>query len=183
MQNLNGSHRRRAEKESLVDPSMVKQLMYLDDSDPPVLRWRKSPNGRVPAGTIAGGIHPHSGRRMIAFNGARYYAYRLIFAYHYGRWPLDELDHIDGDPGNDRIENLREVSHAENMKNRKMTGATKTGVLGVQLYKPTGKWRAKIRVGGRCFYLGYFDDFSEAVAARQAAEVYHGFHENHGRRA
>lgn len=67
----------------------------------------------------------------------------LAFCLYYGRWPLPKMviDHIDNNTLNDRKENLREVSNAENMRNRKeLQSNNKSGVVGVC-------W-AKIQISG-----------------------------------
>jgi hypothetical protein len=109
-----------------------------------------------------------------------YLAHRIIWAIVYGEWP-DQIDHIDGDKVNNRINNLRSVSHAENGKNQKRRNTNTSGVMGVVWSKPSEKWVAQIKVAGRYRYLGMFQNLEEAVAARRTAEREHGFHRNHGR--
>jgi hypothetical protein len=98
----------------------------------------------------------------------------------YDRWP-DELDHINGDKGDNRIVNLREVTRAENNKNKSRYKQNSSGFTGVGWHKVTKKWAAKIRVDGRDYHLGVFASIEAAKEARAAAEKHYGFHENHGR--
>lgn len=79
-----------------------------------------------------------------------------------------QIDHIDGDGLNNRRENLREVTHAQNMQNRKPPKHGKSPYRGVQVGNKPGKWRARVRVNGVTHRLGTFDD--ELEAARVAAE-------------
>lgn len=109
-----------------------------------------------------------------------YMAHRVIWAMIHDECP-DTIDHINGVRDDNRIENLRSVSLAENLKNQKRYSRNTSGVCGVYWHKRDNKWDAQIRVGGKLMHLGLFTDFDEAVAARKKAEVEHGFHQNHGR--
>lgn len=113
----------------------------------------------------------------------RHKAHRVAWAIYYGRWPDRHLDHINGDPADNRICNLREVTPAENMRNQKMNSANKSGVMGVSWSKPHSKWSAQIKVNRRKIHLGLFHNIEEAAAVRKAAERRYGFHPNHGRAA
>jgi HNH endonuclease len=118
-----------------------------------------------------------------AFFGQAYLAHRVIWAYHYGEWPTDQIDHINGDKTDNRLENLRSVTNAENCKNKRTLDANLSGVTGVGWHRAANKWYARIGSGYRNIYLGVFDNFDGAVAARKNAEIEHGFHQNHGRAA
>ena len=107
-------------------------------------------------------------------------AHRVIWAMVHGAWPEDHLDHIDHDRGNNRIQNLRIASHGENLKNMTLSKANKTGFCGVFLTKETGKWWAYITVGRKRIHLGSYDNMSDAITARQAANLKYSFHKNHG---
>lgn len=108
-------------------------------------------------------------------------AHRAAWAIHYGKWPDETIDHINGNRSDNRIVNLRDVSHHENMKNVRTPVTNTSGHIGVTLFKPNGKWVAGIKVNGKRLYLGYFDTIEEAVAVRKAAEAKYGFHPLHGR--
>jgi hypothetical protein len=108
-------------------------------------------------------------------------AHRVIWALVHGVWPL-EIDHINGDTADNRLSNLRAVSHAINGRNLRRKVNNTSGVCGV--YKrPSGRWCASITVSGKDKSLGTFDTLAEAAQARAAAEAMHGFHPDHGRRA
>jgi len=108
-----------------------------------------------------------------------YYAHRVIWKMVYGTEPL-QVDHINGDRADNRISNLRSVTHQQNGKNQKKRAKSKSGILGVKQFR-NGKWIATIGVNGSSKHLGYFADLNDAVAARKKAERELGFHENHGR--
>ena len=105
---------------------------------------------------------------------------RVIFALYHGKWPENDIDHINQIRDDDRIVNLREVTHQENMRNIPMLSTNTSGVTGVGWYKPSGKWKAQIQNSGKGIYLGYFRDKQDAIAARKEAEIEYGFHKNHG---
>ena len=107
--------------------------------------------------------------------------HRIVWAMHYGQWPTKALDHIDGNRANNAITNLREVTVAENLKNKRMQKNNTSGHMGVSWDKSRSMWRAKIQVNGKVLLLGRHANIEDAIAARQAAEVEYGFHENHGR--
>lgn len=109
-------------------------------------------------------------------------AHRAAWAITYKCWPEGQIDHINGERADNRIANLRCVSHAENGKNQKLCSKSTTGQIGVHWYKKYHKWQAHITVNGRTKFLGYFSKIEEAVSARNAASVNYGFHENHGRK-
>lgn len=92
-----------------------------------------------------------------------------------------QVDHIDGDRSNNRWENLRNVTIAENRRNVARRSDNTSGAVGVHWDRRLKKWVASIVL--KTVYLGAFDSFDEAVAARKAAEVEYGFHANHGRKA
>lgn len=108
-------------------------------------------------------------------------AHRVAFAMHYGSWPIDQIDHIDGNRANNRIENLRDVSNETNGRNAKRIATNMSGVTGVCWNKRDRRWLAYIRVHDVKHHLGEFQIFDDAVRARKAAEATYGFHPNHGR--
>jgi len=111
----------------------------------------------------------------------RIMVHHLIWMYMIGEWPKEQIDHINGIPNDNRWCNLREVTSAENQKNMKRPVNNTSGSIGVVRNKAANKWQANIGVNGKSVYLGLFEKFEDAVAARKAAEIKYGFHENHGR--
>lgn len=109
-------------------------------------------------------------------------AHHAVWALCTGHWPKAEIDHIDGNPSNNRIENLRVADRTIQNRNSARRKDNTSGVTGVSFDSRTGRWRARIPVSGKQVYLGYFDSKHDAAVARKAAEKVLGFHENHGRR-
>ena len=113
--------------------------------------------------------------------GRRLKAHRVIFAMMSGRWPTDQIDHINGIRDDNRISNLRDVSKQENMRNACLPSHNTSGCVGVHWFGRTKKWHATIKVSSKQIHLGYFTRQTDAISARKAAEKKYGFHPNHGR--
>jgi hypothetical protein len=114
-------------------------------------------------------------------NGKALSAHRAIWALVHGEWPPEQIDHINGQRDDNRLINLRCVTHSENHKNRARASNNTSGRTGVRLQKQTGNWEARIKIHGHYLHLGTFKRFEDAVVAREAAEIEHGFHPNHDR--
>jgi hypothetical protein len=110
-----------------------------------------------------------------------YLAHRVIWLICTGSWPDGEIDHINGNPSDNRLCNLRVVSGADNLKNQKRPKNNKSGAVGVYWDMRRKKWGSAIQVNGKRKGLGNFSDFETAVSIRKAAEMEQGFHPNHGR--
>lgn len=133
------------------------------------------------AGKTAGTAVNQWGYYIIGIRPKVYLAHRVVWAIHYGAWPDGEIDHIDGDKLNNKIENLRVVDGATNRRNMPTQKNNTSGHAGISV--KNGKWIARIGGGqrGKRIYLGTFQTLGEAVAARKAAEQKFGYHEGHGR--
>lgn len=115
--------------------------------------------------------------------GGKFRASRVIWAMEAGAWPTGHIDHINGVRTDNRIANLRDVSHSDNLRNQSRRKTNKSGVMGVHFSKHSGKWLAYIHANGKQIHLGLFTSKAAAIAARKAAEIKNGYHENHGRDA
>ncbi len=112
--------------------------------------------------------------KVIAIDGSNYPEHHLVWMIHHGSWPTKFIDHINGDPSDNRIENLREVTHAENIQNQRrgQSHNRSTGMLGVTL-RPNGRATSRIWVNGRNLFLGNFDTPEEAQQAYIEAKRKH----------
>lgn len=133
-------------------------------------------NGRY-AGKCAGYVN-HWGRRVIAIIGSdrkkrRYYASVLAWAWMTGEWPRGEVDHRDLNKTNDRWDNLRLGSHAQNKFNVPAPRDNTSGAKGVHFDKSRNKFSAQIQAFGVYMHLGRFDTFEAAKAAYAAAAAEH----------
>lgn len=109
-----------------------------------------------------------------------YYTHRLVWMYLYGTFPINEIDHINGDGTDNRSCNLREVTRSQNCKNTRLGSRNRSGFQGVGWHKSSSKWRAHINNNGQQVHLGLFDSLIDAVAARIRALTVYGYHTNHG---
>jgi len=141
------------------------------------LTYKVAPSKNQPqrVGQFAGSRHCEGGW-TVSFNNCCYLHCRLVWMYVYGKDPGDlEIDHIDGDRSNDRIENLRLATRQQQQWNVPVTKTNTSGVKGVSFYKRTGKWRAYIRVNNKHKSLGYFNTCEQAAEAyKQASLALHG---------
>lgn len=118
-------------------------------------------------------------------NSVKVYAHIAAWAITYGEWPKNEIDHINGDPLDNRIENLRDTTHKINNCNRAKSKNTTSQYIGVCYNKGNKhkKWKAQIVIDGNHLNLGHFYTEEEAAAARMKAQREHSqFHDNHGKR-
>ena len=106
-------------------------------------------------------------------------AHRVIWKMTYGSEP-EVIDHIDGNAANNRLGNLRNVSHAVNMRNASIRMDNKSGVPGVHFDKSRKRYLAYVDIDGKRKNIGRFNTLEEAAEARRAA-AQDFFHENHGR--
>jgi hypothetical protein len=134
------------------------------------------------AGKLAFTAIVHTGYCVGGIHGSSFLAHRVAWALHYGEWPTDQIDHINGIRNDNRIVNLRAATNAENGKNQKLRNTSQTGQSGVCWHKLSGKWQARINVNGVTTHVGLFNTIDDAIAARIAAEQLHDYHANHGKR-
>lgn len=106
--------------------------------------------------------------------------HRLIWVLHYGEWPKGELDHINGDIRDNRIENLRDVNKSFNMRNQYLRKDNTSGMPGVVWCKGHKSWRVNVATPERRHYIGSFKTKEEAIQARLDAQVRLGFTARHG---
>lgn len=133
----------------------------------------------VEVGDILGSISPR-GYLIIKLDNKDYKAHRIVYKLHHGTVP-DIVDHIDGNPLNNKIENLRSASSSQSLYNRRRPINNKSGVKGVCWNKRNKKWFAQCYVEGKQHHLGSFDSLEEASKClRSFRETQHGAFCNHG---
>lgn len=131
--------------------------------------WRERPSNRVRVGDIAGNVNKRTGYKSIKIDGLSYYSHRLAWLHVYGEWPQGIIDHRDGDKTNNRIENLRAATLAQNAANAKRPVHNTSGFKGAWFHGRDRRWVANIKVDRKTKYLGSFDTREEAHAAYMAA--------------
>lgn len=137
------------------------------DPDTGVLRWRTSLRpSRI--GRVAGSKRP-DGYVQVGLDGYVILAHRLAFVCMTGYWPLSGIDHINGDPGDNRWANLREADSDQNHWNMKTFANNTSGFRGVTLHRKTGKFVAEIWHKRQKHHLGLFDSKELASVAYEDA--------------
>jgi len=167
-----------------ITPELLRQLLRYEP-DTGKLFWLErlgSPawNGKN-AGKEAFTYMTKMGYKTGTIMGKFFRSHRVAWAMHYGVWPYGEIDHIDGNKSNNAVSNLRSVSGKLNCRNMPRCETNKSGHTGVYRRVNSQKWVAQIRVDGKAFYLGSYDNVEDAVSARKLANIKNGFHPNHGR--
>lgn len=182
---------------ALPSQEVLRQLLDYNPATG-VLTWREREVGMFPAKTPARSAAlcrlwnaRYSGQEALtclsdgyrtgAISGTNYKAHRVIWKMESGRDP-DHIDHINGDRTDNRLANLRDVTLTDNARNRKVSTANKSGIMGVYRWAHNGHvyWVATYpeKKSGV-----YFHCLGQAILARKEAERRLGFHENHGRAA
>ena len=154
-----------------ITQNILKEYFDYDDG---YLVWKKNTTFRNHIGKRAGVIGKN-GYVYVGILGNKTLAHRLIWMYHNGEWP-HEIDHIDRNRANNRIENLRIVDRQQNNFNCGISKNNKSGVTGVSWHSRSKKWRAHIMLDYKQISLGLYDSVQEAAKARSEAELkYHNF--------
>lgn len=119
----------------------------------------------------------------IRIGGVLILLHRLIWVLHYGEWPKGEIDHLNGDHRDNRIENLRDVNKSQNMHNQRVRSDSTSGFPGVHFCPTRSKskpWVARVGVDGTWKTLGFFATKEEAIECRKREQGRFGFTERHG---
>ena len=121
--------------------------------------WKVCVGTTGQAGSEAGTINPE-GYVTILYKRRGYRAHRIAWLFTYGEWPPEVIDHVDGNPTNNRISNLRACEEWQNAGNKGPNKNNTTGIRGVTFHKGDRKFHARFR--GK--YSGSFDTIEEAGA-------------------
>lgn len=144
------------------------------------LWWIKPLAYQVKVGSQAGCVKS-DGYIRITILGIKYYEHRLVWLYHYGEWPKDQLDHINGIRDDNRIENLREATRQQNSFNKKSFTNSTSKYKGVHWSTRDKVWRAQRTLNKKTIYLGSFQTEEDAAEAyRRATVKIHGEYSNYG---
>lgn len=128
-------------------------------------QWKIRTGYRVQVGANAGCLGSE-GYWIVSLDGISYRRARLAWLYVTGDWPKGEVDHIDRRRSNDRWENLREVTSAQNKENTHRMSNNTSGYRGVSFHRPSGKWRARVTVSGVDHCGRYWSTAEEAKTER-----------------
>lgn len=135
------------------------------------LYW-KMPRKGVNVNDVAG-TTLSTGYRSVFIDGKRHMEHRVIFMMHNGYLPK-EIDHIDNNPLNNCIENLREATRSNNMQNTKLLKNNVSGCKNVYWHKISNKWKVQLNANKNRMFFGSFDDLELAdFVAQEARDKYH----------
>ena len=142
------------------------------------LVWKKTKNSRGVKGAVAGAVDTSfdAPRLVLKLDKKKHHVSRVIWCMIHG--DIDDgmyIDHINGNPLDNRLSNLRLTTPSENARNRKISSLNTSGVTGVQKKSRGKPWRAQIWRDGKFCHLGVYDTKEEAIAARVGAEKALGY--------
>lgn len=178
---------------SLSQAQLCQLLEY--EADTGLLRWKEKPllglstdsrrkawNTQF-AGVVAGTKKQSPGKEytQICLDGRFYPSHRLIWILLHGS--IAEtlvIDHLNGVGTDNRLVNLRLVSHSENQRNQTLRVTNRSGVIGVYWCRKTMKWTGQITANGKHKCIGYYPSIDGAAKARKALELELGYHQLHG---
>jgi hypothetical protein len=153
---------------TLTQDQLKSLLMY--DPATGMFTWRVSRPTKIKPGDVAGNVTP-KGYVSVGVKGKIYRAHRLAWLYVYGRWPNNEIDHINRIRNDNRIANLREADRSVNTQNTNLQRNNTSGFRGVDWHKHRNAWRARISVNGKMKNLGYYLTREDAAAAYLKASI------------
>lgn len=153
----------------MIDHAELTRLLDYD-RETGVFTWKVKTCRKVVPGKQAGGFNAN-GYVQIKINKIFFYGHRLAWFYVHGQWPGQEIDHINGNPSDNRLANLRLADRMQNNQNKRPRIDCQSGVRGVARRKDTNRWKAEIRVNKRLISLGCFDSLEAAACARRVAEL------------
>jgi hypothetical protein len=152
----------------MLTQERLKELLHYDP-ETGIFTWLVRPCNSIQIGNRAG-RSDRKGYIRIVYKNKPYLAHWLAWFFVYNKWPNNEIDHINGDPSDNRISNLRDVTRKQNMENKKIYKNNKSGYPGVSWHSRDEKWQARIGHYGKRKSLGTFDNLEDAIAARIQAE-------------
>lgn len=156
-------------KDKIDIPIEVIRHWFVYEPDTGLIRWRVKPKGTPRnAGDVAGNRDKQRGYIQIRLLGKKVYGHRMAWALHYGEWPQNEVDHINLNRSDNRIANLRAVTHQQNMLNLPKK-ASQVGLTGV--YRTKSGFMAQTNFSGRRYYIGHYKTAAEAKEAYNAKLV------------
>lgn len=141
--------------------------------------WLVCKGRGVKVGMIAG-RKGNDGYVGIGMDGKKYPAHILAWVYSYGSIPDGQIDHINHNRSDNRLDNLRDVTRKENQRNRTLNKNNTSGFCGITKTTKSERWQVQVGINGKSVYVGCFKSKDEAVKARDKAYKENNYHINHG---
>lgn len=170
------------DKNNRPTPQQIKALLEYDEQTG-IFVWKYRPElegtkaagwNRRYVGKQAGYVY-EDGYIGISIRKVRFPAHVLAWVIVKGDWPERQIDHINTKRDDNRLENLRLASAAQNAWNVPLAKKNKSGVKHVSWHRGAQKWQVKVRANSKDYYYGVHDDFELAcVIAAEAAAKHHG---------
>lgn len=142
-----------------------------------IFTWKKKAGQTSIIGREAGSKH-HTGYKTFRLDGSEYMCHRAAWAISNGVVNFGEIDHINGDRSDNRIENLRIVSRSGNQQNKALNSNNTTGHTGVYKVKGADNYYRVIITKDRARYGGHYFGYDRACQAYR--ELKHMLHDTHG---
>jgi hypothetical protein len=157
---------------NLIEKVSYERLRELLAYDPisGLFQWKNPPMNHMGMKNYAAGCI-RTGYVLIKIDGRKYKAHRLAWLYVYGEWPEGDIDHANGCPLDNRIDNLRIATNQQNQANRRRNHDKETP-KGVRKL-PGGKFQARISINKKQRAIGTFRTENEAQAAYMVASNEH----------
>lgn len=115
--------------------SLIDERLYYDTTSTTFLKWKSDIGVKIKANSNAGYVDKNN-YSTVGLNGNNYLISRIVFYLNNRIDPYpNDIDHIDGNPSNHTISNLRMVTTKVNCRNRKKRNDNSTGVTGVSLFE------------------------------------------------
>lgn len=160
-----------------LPPQEIIHDLFRYDGKEGRLYWRNPRCARYRPGEAVKGTTRHDGYNYIGVNGyGQIGAHRIIWIYNFGCFDIPlEIDHIDGNPYNNHIGNLRLATSSQQKMNKRVQSNNRCGLKGAYYHAAHKgkKWRSQIKYEGRYVFLGYYHTPEEAHAAYRAASAHY----------
>lgn len=158
------------EKQKLLTAQKLRSLLSYDSDTGKFLNKIKRKG--VAIGTEAGYINNY-GYLVIEISRMPYQAHRLAWLYMTGEWPVELIDHENGNKSDNSWSNLRPASYAQNNANSKTSSRNRSGQRGVLFIEKDNLWRAQLNKNGKPVHLSWHKTFENAKAAYLTASFQH----------
>jgi len=155
--------------EILTQKYLLERFDYINNQ----LVWKSCYRKPWLIGKPVGWVNKSTKYKDVQLNGKNYGVHRIVFMYHHGYFPI-EVDHINGNKTDNRIENLRASNSTTNKFNIGIKKNNTSGIKGVHFSKRDKKWVVSFKVNGKLKWFGQYFDIDYAKFVVDA--MYHKYH-------